>query len=62
MNRALAGHLVDQRDRVSEGVLHLGGISSVDCRADVAQRAAKACAKLTIMFTPLDVLSMCFQR
>ena len=61
MDEALAGHLVDQRDRAAQRVLDLRRIPFVDRRADVAERAAEPGAHLPVVFAPDDVLAMRFQ-
>ena len=66
MNQALAGHLVHQRHGPAQCVLDLfgcfRGASGVDGGADVAQRAAKAGAKLPVVFAALQVLTVRFER
>ena len=47
---------------LTKRVLHLCRIFRVDCRANVAQRAAKTRAQLTVVFATLDVLAMRFER
>src|SRR4026207_1117577 len=56
----LAGHLVDERDRVAQGVLHLRRIARVDGGADGAQGAAEARPVLPIRLTLDEVLPVRF--
>ncbi len=62
VNQALAGHLVDERDRLAERVLHLVRRACVDRGADVAEGAAKPGAELPVPFAPFDVLPVRFER
>jgi len=62
MNELLRSHLVDQRNRVAKGILDLRRIIRIDRGADIAKRAAKARAELTVVLAPFDVLTVRFQR
>jgi len=62
MDETFARHLVDQRNRRAQRVLHAGRITGVDGRADVAQRAAQPRTHLAIALATFDVLTMSFQR
>jgi hypothetical protein len=62
VNELFRRHFIDQRDGVPQRVFHLLRIVGVNRLADVAKRRAKARAQLTVVLTPLDVLSVRFQR
>ena len=62
MYQALGGHLVDERDRLTQRVGHGLGIFTVDRGADVAQRAAKTGSQLAVVIAALDVLAVRFER
>ncbi len=62
VNQALARHLVDKRDRLTERVFHVVRRACVDRCPDVPQGAAKPGAELAIPFALSDVLPMRFER
>ena len=62
MDDAFAGHPVDERDGLLQGVPGACEIVAVDRRADAAQRPPQTGTELTVMFTILDTLPMRLER
>ena len=62
MNDALARHLVDERDGILQRSLGGGEIVAVDGGADASEGIAQPGAKLAVLFTILETLSVRLQR
>ena len=62
MDDALAGHLVDQRNGLLQGVFGASQIVLVNGRPDIPQRTAQVRTELAIVLTVLDTLPVRLER